>query len=74
MCFLFSLLPATILAVLGYIVLYCSAKSDGAVRTFGRILCIWVFILAAFPPLVGAYVTIAGYCSLEAMHRLPAQK
>ncbi len=55
------------LAVLGYIVLYCSTKSDGAVKTFGMILSIWIFILAAFPPIMGAYVTIAGICPIGPM-------
>jgi hypothetical protein len=67
MCFLFSLFPATILTVLGYFVLYCSTKADGAVKTFGKILAIWVFVLAAFPPTMGAYVTIAGLCPIDAM-------
>ncbi len=69
MCFLFSLFPATMLTVVGYIVLYCSTKADGAVRTFGKILAIWVFFLALIPPAMGAYVTIAGICPIDAMMR-----
>ncbi len=65
MCFLFSLFPATMLTVLGYIVLYCSTKVDGGVKIFGKILAIWVFVLAAFPPIMGAYVTIAGICPIN---------
>jgi hypothetical protein len=72
MCFLFSLFPATILTVFGYVVLFCATKSDGAVKTFGKILAIWAFILAAFPPIVGAYVTVAGMCPLT--EKLSAQK
>jgi hypothetical protein len=64
MCFVFSLFPATMLTVLGYIVLYCSTKADGSVKTFGKILAIWVFILAVLPPLIGAYVSIAGICPI----------
>ena len=72
MCFLLSLFPATVLLVLGYVVLYCCARSEGTLRIFGRILAIWVFILALAPPLVGAYVTKAGICPVGAiMHRLP---
>lgn len=67
MCFLFSLFPATILTVLGYVVLYCSNKVDGTVKTFGKILAIWIFLLAAFPPIIGAYVTIAGICPIDAI-------
>ncbi len=67
MCFLFSLFPATMLTVFGYIVLYCSTKADGAVKTFGKILAIWVFFLAAIPPIIGTYVTIAGICPIDTM-------
>ena len=75
MCFLISLFPATILTVVGYVALYCSSKADGAVKTFGRILAIWVFVLAVFPPLMGAYVTIAGICPIDAMmQKMSAQK
>lgn len=65
MCFLFSLFPATVLTIFGYIVLYCAAKSEGGLRTFGRILAAWVFVLAVLPPLVGAYVSIAGLCPID---------
>jgi len=75
MCFLFSLLPATILTVFGYIVLYCSSKVDGAMRTFGKVLAIWTFVLAAFPVLAGAYVTIAGICPFDwMMQHISVQK
>jgi hypothetical protein len=68
MCFFLSLIPATIWVVLGYFVLFSSSKAQGAVRTFGQILAIWVFIIAAFFPVMGAYVTLAGLCpSIESM-------
>ena len=65
MCFFFSVLPATLWVVLGYFVLFSSTKADGSVRTFGRILAIWVFVVAAFFPLMGAYVTLADLCPIE---------
>ena len=72
MCFFFSLIPATICAVLGYFVLFSSTKTQGAVQVFGRILAVWVFILAAFFPVMGAYVTVAGVCPtgglMQSMH------
>ena len=72
MCFLLSLFPATVFLVLGYVVSYCSVRSEGAFGIFGKILAIWVFILALAPPLIGAYVTKAGICPVGAiMHRLP---
>lgn len=68
MCFFFSLIPATGWAVLGYFILFSSTKTQGLVQMFGYILAIWVFIIAALFPVMGAYVTLAGLCpSLEAI-------
>ncbi len=67
MCLLFSLFPATMFTILGYIVLYCSTKADGTVKIFGKVLSICVFILAAMPLIMGAYVTLAGICPLGPM-------
>jgi hypothetical protein len=68
MCFFFSFIPTTICVVLGYFILFSSTKTQGAVQMFGRILAIWVFILAAFFPVMGAYVTLTGLCPpLETM-------
>ncbi len=64
MCFIFSLMPATVFVALGYLVLYGAIHSEGGVRTFGKILAAWVFLLAAFPPLIGAFVTITGNCPI----------
>lgn len=67
MTFLLSLLPATLLTVLGYIVLYCSIRADGGLKTFGRVLAIWVFVLAALPVVTGAYLTAAGIRPFDQM-------
>lgn len=68
MCFFVSLIPGTIWLVLGYFVLFSSTKTEGAVQKFGQILAVWVFIVAAFFPVVGAYVTVTGLCpNLETM-------
>ena len=68
MCFVFSLIPATIWVVLGYFVLYSSTKTQGTVQRFGHFLAIWVFVVAAFFPVMGAYVTLTGLCpSIETM-------
>jgi hypothetical protein len=67
MCFIFSLIPATIWAVIGYFVLFSSTKATGAVHTFGRGLAIWIFILALFFPIMGAYVTALDLCPMEQM-------
>jgi hypothetical protein len=66
--FFFSLVPATIWLVLGYFILFSSTKVEGAMQRFGHYLAIWVFIIAAFFPVMGAYVTLAGLCpSIETM-------
>lgn len=67
MCFFFSLIPATFWLVVGYFVLFASVKADGGMRTFGRILAIWIFVIATVIPLMGAYVTLAGLCPFEEM-------
>src|SRR5262245_17368965 len=66
MCFFFSLIPATIWVVLGYFILFSCTKTQGAVKTFGHILAVWVFILAALFPVMGAFATLAGLCPIGA--------
>ena len=62
MCFFISLIPATFWLVVGYIVLYISSKSDGQVQKFGRILTIWVFVIAAIIPILGLVVSFSDLC------------
>jgi len=62
MFFFFSLIPATIFVVIGYFVLYASTRMDGRIRTAGRVLAVWIFVVAAAPPMAGAYATITGEC------------
>jgi uncharacterized membrane protein (DUF485 family) len=67
MCFFFSFIPATFWLVIGYFILFSSTKTEGRVRTFGQILAVWTFVIAALLPLAGLYVTVAGLCPMEAM-------
>ena len=67
MCFFFSLIPATIFVVVGYFVLFSSARARGGIRLFGQVLAVWIFVIASMPPLVGAYVTLAGLCPMTEM-------
>ncbi len=67
MCFFFSLIPATVWAVIGFFVLFTSTKAEGGLRKFAQILAIWSFIIAALFVLCGAYVTFAGLCPIEGM-------
>jgi hypothetical protein len=46
MIYLLVLLPATGLAVAGYVALFLSARSEGAMRAFGKYLGFWAFTLA----------------------------
>lgn len=64
MCFFFSFFPATFWLVIGYFVLFSSARADGSVKSFGRGLAIWVFILSGLIVLAGAYITLNGWCPI----------
>ena len=39
-------LHVTVLAIIGYLLLFTASKADGIVALIGRILGLWVFILA----------------------------
>lgn len=69
MCFFFSFVPATIFTVIGYFVLFSSTKAEGNVKKFGQVLAIWIFIIASFPIMMGAYVTLSGQCPIDEMHK-----
>jgi hypothetical protein len=71
MCFIFSLFPATFFVIIGYFVLFSSTRAEGAVRKFGQVLAIWVFIIALLFPICGAYVTLSGKCPMgKMMHEM----
>jgi hypothetical protein len=70
MCFFFSLIPATVFTTVGYFVLFASTKAEGTTKKFGHILAIWIFIIATFPLIMGAYVTFSGLCPFEEMLKL----
>ena len=67
MCFFMSFVPATFWAVIGYFVLFSSTRAEGTVSTIGRWLAIWIFILAGFILMAGAYITVADMCPLHAL-------
>ena len=71
MCFFFSLIPATFWLVIAYFVLFLSSRSDGQVQNFGRVLAIWVCIIAALFPIMGLVVTFTDLCPIiEIMAKL----
>ena len=65
--FFLSLIPATFFLTIGYFVLFASSKAQGGIKAFGLILTIWIFVIALFPPIAGAYVTLSGQCPVEQM-------
>ena len=65
MCFFFSFIPSTVFTTVGFFVLFASTKAEGTTRKFGRILAIWIFIIATFPIIMGTYVTLSGLCPFE---------
>ena len=67
MCFLISLVPATFWVTIGYFVLFSSSKSESGVKAFGRILAIWIFVIALIPLIAGAYVSLSDLCPIEQM-------
>jgi len=67
MCFVFSIFPATFWAVIGFFVLLGASKTDGRLKTFGRVLGIWACILTVLIPIGGLFVTVAGLCPIDAM-------
>ena len=67
MCFFFSLIPATFFVTIGYFVLFATTKAANGMQVFGRILAIWIFIVALFPLIAGAYLTLSGQCPVEQM-------
>jgi K+ transporter len=72
MLFFFSLVPATIWIVLGYFILFSSTRTEGAGRKFGQVLAVWVFLLAALTPVMGAYGTLAGFSPVQTMQAMHA--
>jgi hypothetical protein len=68
--YLLVLLPATALTIAGYVVLLLSARSDGALRTFGKYLGYWAFTLAALLVLGAIFVAAHGghRCPFFGMH------
>jgi len=53
--------------ILGYFVLFSSRKAEGNIGKFGLILAIWLFIVALFFPISGAYMTLSGQCPMTEM-------
>jgi len=57
MIFLFSLIPATGLVILGYFVIYTAMRAEGGVKRFGKYLGVWIFFLATASILGGLFAS-----------------
>ena len=70
MIYFLTLLPATALTIAGYLVLYLAARSEGALRTFGRYLGFWAFTLAGLLILGSMFAAAHGHrhCPFFGMH------
>jgi hypothetical protein len=62
MIYFLALLPATVLTVAGYLVLYVSNRSEGSFRSFGKYLGFWAFTLA------GLVILGAIFCAAQGGH------
>lgn len=58
MIYFLALIPATMLTIGGYFVIYLSLRSEGSLRTFGRYLSFWAFTLAGLV-ILGAILAAA---------------
>src|SRR5882672_9699323 len=71
---LLALIPATMLAVAGYAVFYLAHRSEGKLQTFGRVLGVWAFALAALLLLACLFLFAhGGRMHGMLMHGCPAQ-
>jgi hypothetical protein len=60
MIYFLALIPATGLTIAGYVVLFLSNRSEGALRTFGKYLGFWAFTLAALVVLGAIFAAAHG--------------
>jgi hypothetical protein len=61
MVYFLALIPATALTVAGYVALFLSARSEGALRAFGRYLGFWAFTLAGLVILGAIFAAAHGH-------------
>jgi hypothetical protein len=53
-------LHVTVLAIIGYFLLYTASKADGLVALIGRVLGLWVFLLAILSVVAVATMPMSG--------------
>lgn len=60
MIFLISIIPATVLVVLGFFVIYTATRAEGGVKRLGKYLGVWIFFLAGASILGGLFASTVG--------------
>jgi len=60
MLFAVSLIPATILVVIGYFVLFSAMRAEGGVKRFGQYLAAWVIFLGGVSVAAGLLASTLG--------------
>jgi hypothetical protein len=70
MIYFLALIPATVLTIAGYVVLFLSARSEGTLRTFGKYLGFWAFTLAGLVVLGAIFAAAHGHhrCPIVGIH------
>lgn len=58
MIFFLALIPATMLTIAGYAVIYLANRSEGGLKAFGKYLGFWAFTLAVLV-LLGSFLCAA---------------
>ncbi|MFI4869316.1 MAG: hypothetical protein ACHQDD_08200 [Steroidobacterales bacterium] len=72
MIYFLALIPATVLTIAGYFVLYLSNRSEGAFRNFGKYLGFWAFTLAGLVVLGSIFAAAHGGRGAEVRAELEA--
>ena len=67
-----GLMHATILAIVGYFILLSSTKASGLVSALGKILALWVFLLAVLALLCSLFGPMMGGKSMDMMRGGPS--
>src|SRR5271165_5054539 len=72
MIYFLALLPATMLTIAGYFVIFLSNRSEGAFRTFGKYLGFWAFTLAGLVVLGAIFAAAHGcrHCPIMGGHAM----
>ena len=68
MIYFLALIPATMLTIAGYFVLFLSNRSEGTLRAFGKYLGFWAFTLAGLVILGAIFAAARGGGHCQMMH------